>query len=56
LVTNHRLYQTVDLEAVEVPAGQGVADQCSDGVGEGIGVGSGRAQRLVEDPRVVADQ
>ena len=39
LVVDHRLHQPVDLEAVGVAAGQGVADQRSDGVGEGVGVG-----------------
>jgi hypothetical protein len=56
LVTDDRLHQPVDLEAVGVAAGQGVADQGADGVGEGVGVGGGGAQRLVQEVGVVAEQ
>jgi hypothetical protein len=53
----------VHLEAVAVAAGQitlaagqGVADQCADGVGEGVGVGGDGAQRLVQQFGVLTDQ
>ena len=56
LLADHRLHQPVHLEAVGVAAGQGVADQRADGVGEGVGIGGGGAQRLVQQVGVVAEQ
>jgi hypothetical protein len=55
-VADHRLHQPVHLEAVGVAAGQRVADQRADGVGERVGVGGDAAQRLIEQVGVVADQ
>jgi hypothetical protein len=56
LVADHRLHEPVHLEAVGGAAGQGVADQRAEGVGERVGVGGGRAYRLVEECGVLAEQ
>jgi hypothetical protein len=48
LLADHRLYESMDLEAVGVAAGQGVADQRADGVGEGVGIGGRGSQRLIQ--------
>ena len=56
LMADDRLHQPVHLEAVGVAAGQRVADQRAEGVGEGVGVGGGGAQRLAEQVGVVVDQ
>ena len=46
----------MQLEAVGVAAGQRVADQRSDGVGQGVGIGGDAAQRLVEQRGVATEQ
>src|SRR4051794_13543510 len=56
LLADRRLHEAVELEAVGVAAGQGVADQRTKGVGEGVGGGGGAAQRLTEQVGVVAEQ
>ena len=43
LLTDHGLHQPVDLEALGGAAGQGVADQRADGVGQRIGIGGSGA-------------
>ena len=55
-VADHRLHQPVNLEAVGGAAGQGIADQHADGVGQRVGVGSGRAQRLGQQRGVLGEQ